>query len=139
MPLDEQARIFDHLRAAEALAERLGDPQRLGWLACYLCFHFSVMGEHDRAMAAGQRALALATTSGAFDVQVVAQTYLGIVYYAVGDYRQALDVARRVIALLTGELLYARFGLPVLPAVLSRSYAATESGRTGGLCRGSWR
>ena len=30
LPLDEQARIFDHLRAAEALAERLGDPQRLG-------------------------------------------------------------------------------------------------------------
>ena len=30
LPLDEQARIFDHLRAAEPLAERLGDPQRLG-------------------------------------------------------------------------------------------------------------
>jgi predicted ATPase len=58
VPLDEQAHILDHLRAAEPLAERLGDPQRLGWLACCLCFHFSVMGEHDRAIAAGQRALA---------------------------------------------------------------------------------
>ena len=77
------------------------------------------MGEHDRAIAAGQRALTLATTSGVFDVQVIAQTYLGIVYYAVGDYRQALDVSQRVITLLTGELLYERFSLPVLPAVLS--------------------
>ena len=56
-----------------------------------------------------------------FDVQVIAQTYLGIVYYAVGDYRQALDVSQRVITLLTGELLYERFSLPVLPAVLLRA------------------
>src|SRR5262249_9494055 len=116
-PLNEHARIFDHLHAAEALAERLGDPQRLGWLACYLCFYyFSVIGEHDRAIASGQRALALATTSGSFDVQVIAQTFLGMAYYAVGDYRQGMDCMRRVIALLPGELCSARFGLPVLPA-----------------------
>src|SRR5262249_56696490 len=29
LPLDEQARLFEDLRAAEPLAERLGDPQRL--------------------------------------------------------------------------------------------------------------
>jgi len=80
-PLDEHARIFDHLRAAEALAERLDDPQRLGWIACYLCNCFSAISEHDGAIAVGQRALALATTSGAFDVQVVTLTYLGVAYY----------------------------------------------------------
>jgi class 3 adenylate cyclase/tetratricopeptide (TPR) repeat protein len=62
-PLGEHTQIFDCLHAAEPLAERLGDPQRLGRLACYLCFYFSVMGEHDRAIAAGQRALGLATAS----------------------------------------------------------------------------
>jgi class 3 adenylate cyclase/tetratricopeptide (TPR) repeat protein len=124
VPLDEQARTFDNLRAAEPLAERLGDPQRLGRIVSSLGFSLSVMGEHDRAIAAGQRALALATSSGAFDVQVVAQAYLGVTYYAAGDYRQTLDVAQRVMALLTGELLYERFGLPILPATLSRSYAA---------------
>ncbi len=104
LPLDEQARIFEHLRAAEPLAERLGDPQRLGRIVSFLCFSFSVMGEHDRAIAAGQRALALATTSGAFDVQVNAQNNLSVAYYAAGDFRQALDVAQRMIAVLTGEL-----------------------------------
>jgi predicted ATPase len=68
LPLDEQARLFDHLRAAEPLAERLDDPQRLGRIVSSLCFSFSIMDEHDRAIAVGQRALALATTSGAFDV-----------------------------------------------------------------------
>ena len=91
-PLGEHARIFDCLHAAEALAERLGDPQRLGRLACYLCFYFSLTGEHDRAMASGQRALALATSSGAFDVQVIAQTFLGVAYYAVGDYWQGVGL-----------------------------------------------
>jgi tetratricopeptide (TPR) repeat protein len=124
VPLNEHARVFDHLRAAEALAERLDDPQRLGRLACYLCFSFSVIGEHDRAMASGQRALALAATSGAFDVQVVAQTFLGMAYYAVGDYGQGLDCMRRVIALVPDELCSARFGLAVLPGVLARGYMA---------------
>jgi tetratricopeptide (TPR) repeat protein len=123
-PLGEHARIFDCLHAAEALAERLGDPQRLGRLACYLCFYFSVTGEHDRAMASGQRAMALTAASGAFDVQVIAQTFLGMAYYAVGDYWQGLDCMRQVIALLPGELYSARFGLPVLPAVLARGYVA---------------
>jgi class 3 adenylate cyclase/tetratricopeptide (TPR) repeat protein len=122
MPLDEQVRIFDHLRAAEALAERLDDPQRLGRVASYLCIYFTTRGEHDRAIAAGQRALALATTSGAFDVQVTAQTYLGQAYHAMGDFQQALDFSRRVIALLTGELLYARLGRVAPPALSARGF-----------------
>src|SRR5262249_23219265 len=99
LPRDEQARVFEHLRAAEPLAERLGDPQRLGLIVSSLCFSFTVMGEHDRAIAAGQRALALATTSGAFDVQINAQNNLGVAYSAAGDYGQVLDVAQRTIAL----------------------------------------
>jgi len=135
-PLDEHARIFDHLRAAEALAERLDDPQRFGWIAGYLCMSFSAMSEHDRAIAAGQRALALATTSGAFDVQVVALTYLGVAYYAAGDFRQALDVLRRVIVLLTGEWRATRFGQPVPPAVISRGYVAGSLAALGDFAEG---
>ncbi len=135
-PLDEQARIFDHLHAAEALAERLGDPQRLGRIAGYLCVYFHGMDEHDRAMAAGQRALALATTSGAFDVQVIAQIYLGTAYYDVGDFRQALDCVRQAMASLTGELRSAQFGMLSLPAVTSRCYVAWCLAELGGFAEG---
>jgi len=135
-PLDEHARIFDHLRAAEALTERLDDPQRFGWIACYLCISFSAMSEHDRAIAAGQRALTLGTTSGAFDVQVVALTYLGVAYSAAGDFRQALDVERRVMALLTGELRYERFGSIAPPAVISRYVAAGSLAALGDFAEG---
>jgi class 3 adenylate cyclase/tetratricopeptide (TPR) repeat protein len=135
-PLDEHARIFDDMRAAEALAERLDDPQRFGWIACYLCISFSAMSEHDRAIAAGQRALALATTSGAFDVQVVAQTYLGQAYHAVGDFQRALDVSRQVMALLTGEWRATRFGQPAPPAVISRHVAAGSLAALGDFAEG---
>src|SRR5262249_25412251 len=39
-PLGEQTRCFDHLCAAEALADRLGDDQRLGRIVASLGFYF---------------------------------------------------------------------------------------------------
>jgi tetratricopeptide (TPR) repeat protein len=136
-PLGEQARIFDNLHATEALAERLGDDRRLGRIAGYLGIYFSAMGEYDRAIAAGQRALVLATTSGAFDVQVVAQTVLGQVYCSGGDFRPGLNVARQAMVLLTGEQRYARFvGMVTLPAVASRVYVAGCLAELGGFAEG---
>ena len=136
LPLGDEPRIFDHLHAAEALAERLNDLQRLGQITSYLCISFSALGEYDRAIAAGQRTLALATTSGAFDVQVAAETTLGQVYYTGGDFRQGLAVARRAMTLLTGEQHYARFGRVSLPAVSSRGYAAGCLTELGGFAEG---
>ena len=121
LPLGEHARILDHLRAAETLATRLNDPQRRGWIACYLCNSFSVIGEYAQAIAAGQHALALATTSGACDLQVLAQMVLGVTYSTVGDFRHALDASRQVMVSLTSELHSARFG-QALPAVVSRGH-----------------
>jgi len=128
---------LDHLRTAETLAERLGDPQRLGQIACLLCGSFALIGEHNRAIAAGQRALALATTSGAFDIQVVAQTQLGVAYCAVGNFRHAQDAARRAMVSLTGELRYAPFGQAALPAVVSRAHLAWSLAELGGFAEGS--
>ena len=127
---------LDCLHAAEALPSAWAIPAARR-LACYLCFYFSVIGEHDRAIASGHRALALAATSGAFDVQVIAQTFLGMAYYAAGDYWQGLDCVRRVIALLPAELCSARFGLPVLPAALARGYGAWGLAELGDFVEGA--
>jgi class 3 adenylate cyclase/tetratricopeptide (TPR) repeat protein len=137
LPLDAHARLFDHLHAAEALAERLGDDQRRGRISCYLCISFMTMGEHDRAIVAGQRALALATSSGTLDEQVVAQTHLGIAYYWAGDFRHGLDASRQVMALLTGEQRLGRFGLTYLPAVISRGYVCIGLAEIGDFVEGA--
>ena len=136
LPLGEHERMLDHLCTAEALAERLDDLQRLGQIAAYLCIAFSARGEHQRAIVAGQRALALATSSGAFDVQIVAQTHLGIAYHLAGDFRQALDVARRVIGLLTEEQRLALFGLITPPAVVSRNFIVWSLAELGDFTAG---
>jgi class 3 adenylate cyclase/tetratricopeptide (TPR) repeat protein len=137
LPLDEQARLLDHLYAAEALAERLDDPQRLGRIAGYLCIYFSTRGEHERAITAGQRALRLASPSGVFEVQVSTQAQLSLAYYAAGDFRQGLDMARRVIALIPSELYAARFGLPILPAATHRGFVAWGLAELGDFATGT--
>ena len=110
LPLGEEARMFDHICAAEPLAEALGDPHRLCLISYHLCWSFLAMGDYERAIAAGQRALALATASGAVDLHIMIQTRLGIVYDAAGDVREALHVSRRVMAALEGQSVPARFG-----------------------------
>ena len=95
------------------------------------------MGEHDRAIAAGQRALALATTSGAFDVQVNAQNNLSVAYYAAGDYRQALDVAQRMVAVLTGDLRSDALASPLFPGLTSRGYVAWCLAELGDFAEGA--
>src|SRR5262249_57407873 len=121
-PLGEEAQIFDHLHAAEVLADRLGDDRRLGRIIGWLGPSLSAIGEHDRAIAVCQRALALATTSGTFDDQAAAPTRLSQTYYTAGDFRQGLDVARRAIALFTGDPRSANFAR--MSAVASRCYVA---------------
>src|SRR5215468_8284291 len=96
LPLGEDVRMFDHFCAVEPLAEALGDPHRLGLISYHLCYYFSAMGDHERAIAAGQRTISLATASGAFDLHIMIQTRLGLVYYGAGDFREALNVSRQV-------------------------------------------
>ncbi len=58
-------------------------------------------------------------------------------YYAAGDYRQTLDVAQRLIAVLTGERLSERFGLPIFPGSLCRGYVALCLAELGDFAEGA--
>jgi class 3 adenylate cyclase/tetratricopeptide (TPR) repeat protein len=124
LPLGEHARIFDHICAAEPLAEALGDPHRLCLISYQMCYCFSSMGDHERAIAAGQRALALATASGAVELHIMAQTRLGLVYFGAGDFREALHAARQVVEAPEGQSVPARSGQLALPSVTSRHIVA---------------
>jgi predicted ATPase len=119
LPFGDFGRILAALREAESLAAALDDPRRLAQVSGFLSRHFYFMGAHDQAIAAGQRALALATASGEVVLQVQANLYLGLAYQAQGDYRQASDCFRQTMASLDGERRHERFGLVFLPAVLS--------------------
>ena len=117
-------RILAYLREAEALAEALDDPRRLGQVSLFLSDHFRFMGAYDQAIAAAQRALALATASGDVVLHALANQRLGQAYQAQGDYRRAIDCLGQTVASLDGAQRRERFGQVILPAVLSRAYLA---------------
>jgi tetratricopeptide (TPR) repeat protein len=119
-PLGEPERGLGHLHAAAILAETLHDQHRLGLISASMTGCFYTMGDLNRALVTGQRTLALAATVDDFRLQVQTNCYLGIVYCDLGDYRQAMDLLRRNVASLKGDLLQACFGLPGLAAAFSR-------------------
>jgi len=124
-PSGDSGRVLAYLREAEALAAALDDPRRLGQVSAFLANYFYVMGAHDQAIAAGQRALALATAKGEVALQAVANYFLGFVYWLQGDYHRAIDCLRQTVASIEVARRHERFGLPHLPAVLSRATLAT--------------
>ena len=121
LPSGDSGRILAYLREAEALAAALDDPRRLGQVSVFLSTHFYHRGAYDQAIAAGQRALALATASGDVVLHALANQYLGIAYQAQGDYRRAIDCFRQTVASFDGARRHERFGQVILPAVHSRA------------------
>jgi tetratricopeptide (TPR) repeat protein len=124
VPSGDLARILAYLREAEALAEALDDPRRLGQVSRFLSSHFYFMGVHDQAIAAAQRTLALATASGDVVLQALANYFLGTAYHAQGDYRRAIDCLGQTVAALGGAQQRERFGAFSLPSVNSRPWLA---------------
>jgi len=124
MPSGDLGRILAYLREAESLAAALDDPHRLGQISVFLSNHFFTRGAHDQAIAAGERALALATAAGDVVLQALANHYLAFAYEGQGDYRRAIDCWGQVVASLDGARRYEFLGLPNLPAVRSRAQLA---------------
>ena len=129
-------RLFVTLQEAEGLAEALGDQHRLGWVSVYLLAHFAQVCDTDRALAAGQRALAIATALGDMSLTVVAQHYLGGVYRSLGDYRQAVECFQTNVAYLDSAPGQESHGLPGLAAVFARSHLVVAMAECGTFAEG---
>jgi tetratricopeptide (TPR) repeat protein len=123
-PLGEHDQIAEHLREAEASAQKLGDDRRLGRVSAYLADYFRQGGEHERAIAAGERALAIARRLGDLTLEVASNTYLGHACQNTGHYRRAITLFRRNAELTAGDLARETFGLPFVSSVQSRAWLA---------------
>jgi tetratricopeptide (TPR) repeat protein len=87
----------------------------------------------------GQRARLLTRALGDVGLQVVANFYVGIVYYELGDARQTAECLRWNIAFLEGKLIHEHFGMTGLPSVLSRAYLSWSLAELGVFDEGSAR
>ena len=134
--LGELGRLFVTLQEAERLAETLDDTHLQGWVAVYLLAHFAQVGDPERALTAGQRALALAKALGERDLTVVAQHYLGGLYRSLGDYRQSVACFQQNVAGLQGARRQEHLGLPGLASVFARSHLCVALAECGAFAEG---
>ena len=140
LPSGDSGRILACLREAEALAAALDDPRRLGQVSGFLSLHVHRMGAHDQAIAAGQRALALATAGGDVVLQALANQYLGIAYWGPGRlssgdrlFRADRGVPRRGAApRALRPSVPARRPLPCLPRLVPCRAGHVRRGQTLG-------
>jgi tetratricopeptide (TPR) repeat protein len=135
LPLGDYERIFAVLRDAERLAEGLDDSYRLGWISAHLTHYFWSMRNLDRALAYGQRAVALAAPFDDIGLYAHAHFDLAEVHYSLGDYRQTIVAFEQIVARITGDRLYERMGAAVF-SVVSRRWLVQALAETGAFAAG---
>jgi class 3 adenylate cyclase/tetratricopeptide (TPR) repeat protein len=122
----EVPRMIDHLEQAENLAIALGDENRLGAVFLDTSFHLFLIGKQDRALEAGQRALAIARNLVDVSLEIETNLNLGRIYTTLGDYRAAMDCLRWNVTALEGDRLREpfgeRYGEGGIPNLQSRSW-----------------
>ena len=134
--LGEREQAHTYLQQAKTLAESLDDPLRLGRALAHLGFYFRIIGDLDRSISCIQQGMSLATACGDFALQIQTYHFLGRSYFAMGDYRQAIDVWRWVIDRLEGDQVYERFDLPILPAAAAWAELGVSLAETGEFAEG---
>jgi class 3 adenylate cyclase/tetratricopeptide (TPR) repeat protein len=121
-PLGEIARMLETLQEAETLVMSLDDQGQLGRVSAHMCYCFLWMGQADRAVESGRRALA--SVRGDVGLEVLTNFRLGQAYFTLGEYRRAIDVLTATVEQLRGGALHERFGLPVVPSATCRVWIA---------------
>jgi tetratricopeptide (TPR) repeat protein len=135
-PLGEVARTLAHLREAEAVAALVGDQRRRGRALSFATNCLYLSGDYPGAVTSGKEARLIAESLNDFPLTTATDMYLGRAYHALGDYRAAIGTFRRIVASLTGNLMREHLGLPVLPAVFSRSLLVQGLAEVGAFAEG---
>jgi class 3 adenylate cyclase/tetratricopeptide (TPR) repeat protein len=122
--LNEMDLILPHLERARALAERIGDRQRLALAALYESGYHWVEGKHHIAVEAGMRGLTAAEELDSWELRGLAHYRIGQALLFLGDHAAAANHLRKSVAALdhdAGRTLL-RFG--GLALAFSASFAA---------------
>ena len=117
--LGEFEKLYHYLREAETIAEALGDQERLGRVLNFMISYCSLMADHERALAIGERALHHVRNDLALNV--VTNYYMGVAGQHLGHYREAMSILKHTISMVDGgDLRYERFGTANIISVISR-------------------
>ncbi len=135
--LGESARVAEHLHAAEALAEALGDEHRTARVLNFLNSYYGLAGDPERAIQIGQRALRLSVVQDDLASSTVAYYYLGAAYNKTGQYALAVDALMRGVENVGAEQRHERFGTAAVQSVICRSHLVQCLAALGRFAEGS--
>jgi class 3 adenylate cyclase/tetratricopeptide (TPR) repeat protein len=105
---------------AEVMGQGPENPGRLWWA-----------GEHEKAVKAAERDLAVAASFKIFPTRVVASCRLGQAHHALGRYDKAVELLQQTVALFHDDLVHEHFGMAAFPSVWARSWLALSLAERG--------
>ena len=120
--LGEVRQMLEHLREAEALAERLKDDRRRGRVCGFMTTVLSTLDELDEAVVTGTRALEIARRIGDLRLRIVTTSCLEQAYYYRGEYEHVVEIATENLAALPAEWAHEYFGMAVPASVFGRAW-----------------
>jgi tetratricopeptide (TPR) repeat protein len=104
-----------------------------------MAFCVWMSGDHERAVALGQRALDIAQTLGDVALQVRTGFYVGQAFHAMGNYGRSIDVLNELSTALDGELRRTRLGMAGLRSVFCRTWLVWCLAESGAFAEGNAR
>jgi class 3 adenylate cyclase/tetratricopeptide (TPR) repeat protein len=129
--LGEGRLMLEHLRKAEALAERLQDDRRRGQVYALMTTVHSSLDELDEALVTGTRALDISGRLDDLQLRVVATSHLEQAYYYRGEYRQVFEFAPDILAAQPAGGVHEYFGMASLPSVFGRAWLVMSLAELG--------
>ena len=125
IPFGAQERMVAELREAERLAAEAGDERRLGSVSSQLCVALWMMGDHARALEAGERAVKIAEATDNYAQQLAARFSVGMVRHAFGAFRRSIAIHQALLAEVSGDLQKKRMGWAAYPSVFIQTFLAS--------------
>ena len=81
-------------------------------------------GEHERAVKAAERDMAVSASFGNFAMRIISGCRLGQAHHALGNYGRAAELFRHTVGSLKGDFAHELFCMASFPSVWSRSWLA---------------
>jgi len=129
--LGEVPQMLDHLRQAEALAERLKDDRRRGRVCAIMTTVLSTLDELDEALLTGTRAVEIAERAADLRLGVITKSCLEEAYYYRGEYQRVVEIGVENLAALPAEWAHEYLGLAVPPSVFGRAWLVMSLAELG--------
>ena len=118
--LGEGRQMLQHLRAAEAISERLKDDLRRGRVCAFMTTVLSTFDEFDEAVVTGNRALEISRHVGDLRLRILSTSFLEQAHYYRGEYEHVVELATDNLAALPADWVHEYFGMAVPASIWSR-------------------